>query len=369
MTAAVHYALGRFPPRHLDLERLLPLVGPANASLARYEGVLVGVPNSSVLLAPLTTQEAVLSSRIEGTQATFGEVLEFEAGDLSSDAEKRADILEVFNYRSALDYAAQQLRTLPLSMRLVKNTHRVLMQGVRGENKSPGEYRRIPNWIGSPGCSMETARFVPVNAEQIPQAMSNWERYLHSDAPDMLIQLAIMHAEFEAIHPFLDGNGRIGRLLVPLFLLEKKLLTNPNFYISAYLEANRDEYYERLLNVSKDDDWTSWCVFFLTAIIEQASSNYNRAKSILELYQVRKAWITELTHSQYAVTALDWFFSRPIFRSSDFMVSSGIPKPTANRIVRLCRDNGLLQTLRQGSGRRSSILQFSELVSIAEGSS
>ncbi|MGH8581792.1 MAG: Fic family protein, partial [Gammaproteobacteria bacterium] len=197
----VHYHHGRFPPTELDLQRLLPLVGPANAELARYDGILSAIPNASVLLAPLTTQEAVLSSRIEGTQATFGEVLEFEAGEDASSEEKKTDIHEVLNYRAAMRHAVTQMETLPLSQRLMKGAHQVLMKGVRGQNKAPGDYRRLPNWIGPSGCTVETARFVPASAERVPDAMSAWERYLHADAPDKLIQLAILHAEFEAIHP------------------------------------------------------------------------------------------------------------------------------------------------------------------------
>lgn len=361
------YHLGKFPPVTLDWPRLLPLIGPASAALARYDGILHGIPNANVLLSPLTTQEAVLSSKIEGTQATFGEVLEFEAAEETATGEKRHDILEVLNYRTALRHAVKLMAELPLSQRLIKESHRVLMQGVRGQNKTPGDYRRIPNWIGPAGCSLEQARFVPPGADQLPEAMSAWEKYLHGDALDKLVQLAILHAEFEAIHPFLDGNGRLGRLLVPLFLVDKKLLSSPNFYISAFLEANRDEYYQRLLAVSANDDWTGWCEFFLRAMIEQAQSNQSKAKAIMDLYRDKKEWIAELTHSHHSVKALDWFFCRPIFKTPDFVVTSGIPRPTANRIVRLAREKGLLRTLRPQMGRRPATLVFPELLNIAEG--
>ncbi|HET6383401.1 MAG TPA: Fic family protein [Armatimonadota bacterium] len=167
----------------------------------------------------------------------------------------------MINYRKALQHAVARLDTLPLSQRLIKEAHEILMQGVRGQNRAPGEYRRVPNWIGPPGSTAATARYVPIGAGFLPEAMSNWERYLHARTPDLLSQLAILHAEFEAIHPFLDGNGRMGRLLVPLFLVDKKLMSSPNFYISAYMESHRDEYYDRLLAVSRDDDWTGWCFF------------------------------------------------------------------------------------------------------------
>jgi Fic family protein len=366
---AVLYHQGGFPPGALDWPRLLPLIGPASAAVARYEGVLHGVPNPDVLLSPLTSQEAVLSSRIEGTQATLGEVLEYEAEGAADDEStpKKADIREVLNYRAALNRAAHLLEELPLSQRLVRRTHEVLMQGVRGRNKAPGDYRRVPNWIGREGCTIEAARFVPCAADKLPAAMDVWERYLHDDAPDLLVQLAIAHAEFEAIHPFLDGNGRLGRLLIPLFLKAKGLLTSPNFYLSEYLESHRGEYYERLLAVSRDGDWTGWCAFFLRAIIAQAETNQSKAQAILTLYNDRKDWIARATRSQYGVRALDWFFNRPIFRTSDFAATADIPKPTANRILRIARDERLLRELRPASGRRPAVLAFSELLNICEG--
>ncbi len=365
----VAYHLGQFPPSDLDWPRLIPLIGPANAAIARYEGVLHAIPNANVLLSPLTAQEAVLSSRIEGTQATLGEVLEFEAEGAHGDEStpKQADIREVLNYRAALLEATARLGKLPLSQRLIMDAHRVLMQGVRGRNKSPGEYRRIPNWIGPHGCSIEDARFIPCPVEHLPEAMAGWERYLHADAPDRLVQLALVHAEFEAIHPFLDGNGRLGRLMVPLFLFEKGLLSSPNFYISEYLERHRDSYYERLLAVSRDGDWTGWAAFFLEALTSQAQTNQERALSILSLYNKRKEWIADLTRSQYAVRALDWFFAKPIFKTPDFVETSGIPKATANRIVREVKEEGILVEIRSGSGRRAAVLAFRELLNIAEG--
>jgi Fic family protein len=366
---AVHYHLGTFPPPTLDWPVLLPLIGPANAALARYAGLIDAIAGANVLLSPLTVQEAVLSSRIEGTQATMGEVLELEAegGPLDESTAKKADIREIINYRAALHEGTRLLEELPLSQRVVRDVHRVLMQGVRGRTKAPGEYRRIPNWIGPEGCTIDQARFVPVGADHLPDAMQAWEAYLHADAPDVLIQLAIVHAEFEAIHPFLDGNGRLGRLIVPLFLVSRGVLKRPNFYLSEYLEAHRDEYYDRLLAISRDGDWTGWCRFFLSALITQAERNQQRVQQMLELYNARKEWITEATRSQYAVRALDWMFERPIFKSTDFRDSVDIPEPTANRIIRVCRDEGLLREMRPGSGRRAAILCFPELINIAEG--
>lgn len=363
----VSYHQGRFPPLVLDWPALIPLLGPAAAAVARYDGMLAAIPNAEVLLAPLTTQEAVLSSRIEGTQATMGEVLEFEAGQEAASPERRQDIYEVLNYRAAMREAESLLTKLPLSQRVIRDVHRVLLSGVRGENKDPGEYRRVPNWIGPPGCTIEEARFVPIGAEQLPDAMSAWERYAHSDAPDRLIQLAILHAEFEALHPFLDGNGRIGRMLVPLFMWQVGLIQRPMFYISAYFEARRDEYYERLLAVSRDNAWTGWCRFFLEAVRTQAEDNLTKAKAILDLYEGMKHRMAELTRSQYAIHALDWIFAHPIFRSSDFVSAAGIPNATARRFLRVLTEGGILGQAVAASGRRAAVLVFPDLLNLAEG--
>ena len=369
MAGPVHYHLGAFPPGRLDWQKLVPLIGATHAAVARYDGLLSAMPNAAVLLSPLTTQEAVLSSRIEGTQATMGEVLQYEAKGDSGDpgSPKEADIWEVLNYRKAMRAAEALLRELPLSQRVVREAHRILLSGVRGHGKSPGEYRRIPNWIGPAGCGMTDARFVPISAERLPEAMSRWERYLHEDTPDRLVQLAILHAEFEALHPFLDGNGRLGRMLIPLFLWQVGMIQTPVFYISAYLEAHRDAYYERLLGVSRDGDWDQWCVFFLEAVQQQARDNHRKAAKILDLYGAMKTRFVALTRSQYAIHALDWVFERPIFKGSDFVRESLIPEPTARRILGVLKQEGELVVLEEGAGQRSAVLAYPALLNIAEG--
>ncbi len=365
----VYYHDGKFPPEIIDWGSLIPLIGPAAAAVARYDGTLSAIPNAAILLSPLTTQEAVLSSRIEGTQATIGEVLEFEAeGERGGiPAERRADIQEVINYRRAMRQAEQMLHELPLCQRVICEAHRVLMNGVRGHGKSPGAYRRIPNWIGPPGCSIEEATFVPISTDKLDGAMSVWERYAHSEAPDRLVQLAILHAEFEALHPFLDGNGRLGRMVVPLFMWQAGLIHAPMFYISAYFEHNRDQYYDRLLAVSRDGDWTGWCRFFLESVRSQAEENQKKARTILTLYEEMKLRVAEMTRSQYAILALDWIFGRPIFKTSDFVASAGIPAPTAKRILSVLRTEDILKVIVESSGRRAAVVTFPRLLNIAEG--
>jgi len=369
MPIPVHYHAGGFPPTELNWSHLVTLIGKANAAVARYDGLLSAIPNAAVLMSPLTTQEAVLSSRIEGTQATMGEVLEYEAKGETSDfsTPKEADIWEVLNYRKAMRAAESMLQELPLSQRVIREAHKILLSGVRGHGKSPGEYRRIPNWIGPHGCTIEEARFVPIAANKLPDAMSIWERFIHAESSDRLIQLALLHAEFEALHPFLDGNGRLGRMLIPLFMHQAGLIQRPMFYISAFLEANRDAYYDKLLAVSRDNDWTGWCVFFLTAVQQQAEENLRKANAILELYNRMKTHFVDLTHSQYAIHALDWIFERPIFKSSDFIRASNIPKPTAQRILNVLKSSDILKVMEEGSGRKAAVLAYPELLNIAEG--
>lgn len=365
---ATHYHEGKFPPEdRIDWSAVLPLIGPTVAAVARYDGMLAAIPSPHILLSPLTTQEAVLSSRIEGTEASMSEVLEFEAGKEATSPQRRDDIHEVINYRRAMRRAEEMLQKLPLCQRVVREAHRVLLSGVQGEGKSPGSYRRIPNWIGPPGCTVEKATFVPIGAERLPAAMDAWERYIHADVPDQLVQLAVLHAEFESLHPFLDGNGRLGRMLVPLFLSECGLIGQPMFYISAYFEARRDEYYEGLLAVSRDDEWTGWCRFFLKAVHAQAEENLAKARDILDLYEKMKGRVADVTRSQYAIRTLDWIFEYPIFNSARFSANAAIPARTARRLLAKLADHGVLRVLHPPNGRRGTILVFPDLLNVAEG--
>ena len=364
----VHYRPGGFPPEaRLDWPTLIPLLGPAAAAVARYDGVLAAVPHPSVLLAPLATQEAVLSSRIEGTRATMGEVLEYEAGRQFESPALQGDIGEILNYRLAMRRAETSLRELPLCLRVIREAHKVLLDGVRDRDKAPGELRRIPNWIGPPGCTIANATFVPVGAEELPRALSRWERYLHEDPPDRLVQLAILHAEFEALHPFLDGNGRLGRMLVPLFLWQRGLIREPAFYLSGYFEERRSAYYDGLLAVSRDDDWTGWCSLFLEAVRWQAESNLAKAQGILDLYEEMVPRVTAMTRSPNAIPALRWLFGRPVFRSTDFAALAGLPPRTAHRLLRGLLEENVLKTVAGGNGRRAPVLGFPALLDLVEG--
>jgi len=351
----------------IDWGAHVSLIAQANAALARYDGILEAMVNPALLLSPLTTQEAVLSSRIEGTQATLEEVLEFEADPKRKiEPNKHADIQEIINYRQAMQRAVELLKKKPLCLNLICELHSILLDSVRGTNKARGEFRRIQNWIGPPDCSIEEATFVPPSPDMLPDVLDNWEKYIHFDEKERLVQLAVIKAQFELIHPFIDGNGRIGRMLVPLFLYEKKLLSRPMFYLSAYLERNRELYYHRLNAISEKNDWDGWIRFFLTAVAEQAKENTRKARAILDLYEEMKQKIPEITRSQYAIQAIDAIFDRPIFQSPDFIRRSRIPKDSAFRILGELRKAGIITILEEGKGRRAAIMVFGKVLEITE---
>jgi Fic family protein len=322
------------------------------------------------MLSPLTREEAVLSSKIEGTQATVDEVLEQEAG-LLQEGEKYQDILEILNYRQALFSAREHLNDYPIRLSFIRELHRILMNSVRGQDKTPGEFRLEQNWIGKHGCTMEQASFVPPNPFQLPDHLQAFERYMDSDDIDFLLQTAVVHAQFELLHPFKDGNGRIGRILIPLFLYQKRALSEPMFYLSEYLESNRESYYFHLKAISAEGDWNGWIAFFLKAMTLQASQNSQRVNAIQQLYEEMKQAIHTTTHSQYTVHLLDAIFSKPIFQSSDLAQQLkrefDIHEKTTIGLFRQLKEAGILRELKPGSGRRAATLCFPRLINLAEG--
>ena len=354
------------PPVNIEWDLLVGLLGRANRAIARYDGMLQNVVNPAILLSPLTTQEAVLSSKIEGTQATLDEVLEHEAGQ-SYDEEKTQDIQEVVNYRRALTMVDATLESAPLTLSLMLHLHAVLMDSVRGKDKSPGEFRKNQNWLGKPGCSIEEATFVPPNPLQLLDHLQAWEAYVHGDEKDCLAQAAIMHAQFEIIHPFNDGNGRMGRLLIPMFLYQKRVLSSPMFYLSEYLEANREEYYACLKSISQQNHWNRWIEFFLLAIIDQAKSNLDKVIATLALYEKMKQRIADITHSQHSIRLLDAIFDRPVFQAGDLVKQTGLSDKTLARLLKKLKDDGVLKSIRESSGSRPAILAFPDLLNITEG--
>jgi Fic family protein len=353
----------QLPIGNLDWSEFIYLVGKANRYIARYDGLLQSIVNPDVLLSPLRTQEAVLSSKIEGTQATLEEVMEFEAHALQSEKNK-GDIYEVLNYRKALLEGRQQMILRPLSLNDLLKIHKILLQGVRGKNKAPGSFRKIQNWIGAPGSTLEQARYVPPEVPKMMEGLYNWESYLHQDEKDVLVQLAIVHAQFEILHPFIDGNGRIGRILIPLFLYHKEIIHQPIFYMSQYLESNRQAYYDALKNITDTGRWEHWIRFFLSGIVQQAEKNIKQTREIIALYDQMKGKMSDKTHSQWAIQCLDYIFTQPIFNTTDFNRSSGVPKTSAARLLKAMEENDLLECVRRGVGRRPSLFAFRKLLNI-----
>jgi Fic family protein len=351
------------PLKNIDWSAIIDLVGKANRFIARYDGLLHSIINPDVLLSPLRTKEAVLSSKIEGTQATLEEVMEYEAEKGGHEA-KKSDIEEVINYQIALLKAREALEEKPLTLNVIRSIHETLMRNVRGESKDPGNFRRVQNWIGPAGSNMETARFIPPTVPDMMEGLYNWEKYIHEEDKDSLVQLAIIHAQFEILHPFLDGNGRIGRVLIPLFLYYKDIIRQPVFYMSDYLESNRQDYYDALKDITDSGSWTAWIRFFLNGIVEQAERNISQTRKMIELYENMKQQIVEETHSQFAINCLDFIFSNPIFNSGEFYKESNIPRASAARMLKSLEKSEILDCLEKGSGRRPSFYVFKKLLNI-----
>ena len=367
MSEIVRYHTGKFPPKKLDVNRLLPLITPASGAIHKFDGLLQPVPNSEVLLAPLSTTEATSSCRIEGTQVTDEEVWAADAGSekLEDSPGKKKEILEAQNYRRALKRAVEIMnapdRPKAIYSNVLKSAHAILLDDQEGLHKHPGEYRRGGVSVGS---------FCPIEAEYLAQGMYQWEQYINNkDVPDPLIQLAITHVEFESLHPFEDGNGRMGRMLVPLFLYDRELLSAPTFYLSEYLEEHRREYFDRLREVSRADDWTGWCEFFLKAITEQGKRNGKKAKGILDLYDEKKDWMKGtkgIGLKETTMAALDFFFQNVEFNPPTFMEKTKIKEATGRRLLNRCRDHGLLICTKEPKGRTPGFYRLKELRELIE---
>lgn len=264
------------PPLKYD-KKLIHLLSDADRQIGELAGTGRLLPNPYFLIRPYIRQEAVSSSRIEGTQTSLSDLFYFEASGQKEP--KPSDVLEVKNYVRAMEYGLERVKTLPVSVRLIREIHNILMEGVRGEHRTPGELRTSQNWIGPPGCTLNDATYVPPPAEEMRTAFSDLEKYIHSNPEEPpLVQCALIHYQFEAIHPFLDGNGRIGRLLISFFLCERGYLPQALLYLSSFFEKHRDEYYSRLLAVCQKTDWRAWLEFFLRGIAVQAQDAISKAK-------------------------------------------------------------------------------------------
>ncbi|MFO7943935.1 MAG: Fic family protein [Anaerolineales bacterium] len=301
-------------PVKIQYNDLIPAISKAQHELGNLSGSILhpGV-NSNLLITPLLTKEAVLSSSIEGTVATVEEVFRYEADEESIKGEKiRRDAQEIVNYRKALEVSLEELNKRAIGENLLKKAHFILLDSVRGEGKGRGEFRRKQVFIGKPGSQIEGASFIPAPVDEIPRLMKNWETYINSqDERELLVQIAVAHYQFEAIHPFLDGNGRIGRLVIPLFLCDRDLLPRPILYVSEFFENHRDRYIQALRTVDKGIGWNQWISFFLEAIRVQSSRTRKSIMSIISLYEELKEEVTTFG-SVYGNSMLDAIFIRPI---------------------------------------------------------
>jgi len=316
-------------------DRLQFLLSEADRALARLDGVSSVLPNPDLFIAMYTKKEALLSSQIEGTQASLEGILAFEA-DLRP-KEDINEIKEVVNYVKALNYGIDRLRKndFPMSLRLVKEIHNILLKGVRGASRKPGEFRRSQNWIGPPGGTISDAIFIPPPHYQVDEMMSDLEKFIHEkDNIPPLVKIGLIHAQFETIHPFLDGNGRIGRLLITFYLYWSGILTRPLLYLSYYLKKYRDKYYDYLMKIRLEGDWEEWLKFFLQGVVEISLEAASSAKEIIGLKdKLTNELLKNKIGGAQAVKLLDMLFERPLISVSDIVMQLKISRQTATQLI------------------------------------
>jgi Fic family protein len=326
----------------------------ADRALSELAGVGRTMPNPHLLIGPFMRREAVLSSRIEGTQANIADLYAYQVGQLPlpgmEPTPPESDVREVLNYVHALEYGLERLHTLPVSLRLIRELHERLMAGVRGEHATPGEFRRSQNWIGSPGCTLKDASFVPPPPPQMHETLDLFEKYLHGDDPyPPLVRLALIHYQFEAIHPFLDGNGRIGRLLISLLLVEWGLLPLPLLYLSAFFHRRRQDYYDLLIAVSERSAWTEWVQFFLQGVTEQARDAIARARRLQDLQVTWRERLMQARASALLLRLADYLFDAPVLTIPEAQRLLEVTYRSAQRSVAKLVEAGVLRQVGEAS--------------------
>lgn len=338
------------PALRQDAE-LASLLSAADHRLGRLDGVATTLPNPDLFVAMFVHKEAVLSSQIEGTQASLDDVLEFEAGAASADLP--GDVAEAVNYVAAMNYGMERIKELPLSLRLMKEIHKRLLEHVRGGEKEPGEFRRSQNWVGPMGTSLTEAMYVPPSVDDMNRAMGDLESFLHDRRPlPPLIKCGLVHSQFETIHPFLDGNGRMGRLLITFLLCQQGILERPLLYLSYFFKRNRIEYYDRLQAVRDTGDWEGWMKFFLRGVIEVSSESAVTVRDILALRGVHTDLVQKNLRTANSLRLLDRLYDRPVTSVSDVAEYLGVTFNAANTLVGKFCDLGLLRETTGGARRR-----------------
>lgn len=345
------------PPIELS-EDIVGLLVKANSQLAVLESIAARIPNVELFISMYVRKEALMSSQIEGTQATLEDIL-----DPMLDTNTNRNIADVVNYIKATEFAITRLQTLPLCNRLIKETHAVLMKGVRGQEKNPGEFRYSQNWIGGQGSTLKNARYLPPSPDDMQNAMSDLEKYINTDDLDALIQAALIHYQFETIHPFLDGNGRVGRLLITLFLMDKGILTTPALYISYFLKKNRVEYYDRMTEVRTKGNYEQWIIFFLQAIMESAGDATSTIDELITLHDTNTSVISKLGRaSKNTMLVFDYLESNPIIDIGKTAEALSITFNTASSAVRRLVDAGIL--VQTGGGGRNRTFAYEAYLDI-----
>ena len=340
-------------------EDMLRLLVEANRRLAQLDTAAQLIPNTELFVSMYVRKEALMSSQIEGTQCTLEDVLDPEL-----DANTNADVSDVINYVKATQYALDRLNTLPICNRLLRETHAVLMEGVRGQEKNPGEFRRSQNWIGPAGSTLKDARYIPPNTEDMEEAMSRLEKYINgSEGYDPLIQAALIHYQFETIHPFLDGNGRIGRLLILLYLMERKLLSKPVIYVSYFLKKNQVEYYDRISEVRRSGNYEQWVRFFLEAVSSAAGDALESAQILSALHDFNTARLPAPSRSKDNVRAVfDFLEQHPIIDIKRTAAALGISYNTAATAVKKLQALGILKETTNAA--RNRVFSYEEYLQI-----
>lgn len=366
LSGAVGYHYGAFPPESIDYQELIVPISAAASALARYDAKLEKLHNKELLLAPLRNAEAVVSSRIEGTVATLDEILKIQA-DVDDEVEEtnnyRQEAIEVFSYTRAVKHAQTLLiNGLPISSRLIKEAHSRLLFFGRGADKTPGQYKTDQNYVADK--RNKQVLFVPASPEYLEEGIHELEKYVNREDIEPLVQTAVMHLEFEALHPFKDGNGRLGRMLIPLNLWQRDLIHAPHLYVSSAVEERRDEYVDKLRDVSSSRQWTDWIAFFLEIVKRQAEINAEITDEIDKLYNEMASRFRDTLNSAYAHDVLDFVFTKPVFRNSNLTSQPDIPSQTAHRLSRLLVQEGILTEVEPASGRRAAMLAFEPLLEI-----
>lgn len=347
------------PPIEMSSEMIAKLVD-ANRKLATLDGLSSRIPNMDLFVSMYVRKEALLSSQIEGTQCTLDDILNPFAEENTN-----LNVSDVVNYIRAEEFAINRLQTLPLCNRLIKETHAVLMEGVRGQEKNPGEFRYSQNWIGGQGSTLRNARYIPPNPEDMINAMSDLEKYMNGeDSLDPLIQAALIHYQFETTHPFLDGNGRVGRLLITLFLMEKKILSTPSVYISYFLKMNRIEYYDRMTQVRKTGDYEQWILFFLQALSDSAEDAIQTIDELTKIHNRNARKFENMTKRQQAnaMNFLIYLEKNPIIDIQKTAAALNLSYNTVAKSVALFVDNGILQQTEKSG--RSKIYSYVEYLAV-----